>query len=241
MASTLNKVHRKLIKLLEPGASFSFSQSGEDLIVLGLFWLLGVEQPIYLDIGSNDPVILSNTYLFYRRGCSGVCVEPNPVLAALIKKKRPRDFVLAAGVGAGSAADAATSNFYLLTDHVMSTFSREEADRLVKSGTQKIEKVIEVPLWTTAKIIDTHLSRCPDLVSLDTEGLDYQILSAFDFSRFRPPVFCVETLSVTPGAGETKLVDTIDLMLARRYLVYADTHINTIFVDEDAWKKRKVQ
>jgi hypothetical protein len=40
----------------------------------------------YLDIGTNHRVVSNNTFLFYRTGSSGVCVEPNPAFANLIRR-----------------------------------------------------------------------------------------------------------------------------------------------------------
>ena len=78
----------------------------------------------------------------------------------------------------------------------------------------------------------------PNLVSLDIEGLDYEILSAWDFEFFRPEVFCVETLTYTEDNSERKLVGIIDLMNSKGYRVYADTYVNTVFVCETAWARR---
>src|SRR5687767_14108710 len=87
-----NRVFRRTGKV-------SYAQCGEDLIVDYVFTALGVQGPTYLDIGANDPVSLSNTYLFYRRRCAGVCVEPNPPLCEAFRRKRPRDHCLNVGVG----------------------------------------------------------------------------------------------------------------------------------------------
>ena len=75
----------------------SFSQFGEDLLVQQI---LRKDAGIYLDIGANHPVRFSNTYHLYRfRAWHGLLVEPNPVLAELLRSRRPRDVVLAAAVG----------------------------------------------------------------------------------------------------------------------------------------------
>jgi hypothetical protein len=65
-----------------------------------------------------------------------------------------------------------------------------------------------------------------------------QVLGSFDFSSFRPEVFCVETLTYTEDKTEQKIQGIFDLMIANGYMTYADTYINTIFVDRDAWLSR---
>ena len=55
------------------------AQQGEDLVVRSLCEHLELALRTYLDIGANDPVIGSNTYLPYLDGARGVLVEPNPL------------------------------------------------------------------------------------------------------------------------------------------------------------------
>jgi hypothetical protein len=95
-----------------------------------------------------------------------------------------------------------------------------------------------VKLKTINDILKHAFSNCPHFVSLDVEGLDYEILNSLDFERFRPQVFCLETLSFTEEKTESKLTEIIDLMHSKGYMTYADTYINTIFVDKAAWEKR---
>ena len=72
----------------------SFAQNGEDVVL----WraLGGIENGRYVDVGANDPSLLSVTRAFYDRGWSGLCVEPDPVLAPIFQAERPRDQVLTA-------------------------------------------------------------------------------------------------------------------------------------------------
>lgn len=214
----------------------SFSQCGEDLIVdFVLRETLHIKQPSYLDIGAYHPSLLSNTYHFYKLGGRGVCVEPDPILCAAIKQTRPRDICLNAGVGL-TATD--TADFYVMSVGTLNTFSRQEAERYQSYGTSKIEKVIPVPLLTVNQIIKKHFDSAPNFVSIDVEGWDAQIVSTFDFSRFRPQLFCIETLTYTSDKSEKKIDEIIDLMLAKDYFVFADTYINTIFVDKSSWRDR---
>jgi len=69
----------------------SYSQCGEDRILRHIFSVFGIEKPTYLDIGAHHPVALSNTYLFYQKGATGVLVEPNPARYRELVRARPRD------------------------------------------------------------------------------------------------------------------------------------------------------
>lgn len=212
----------------------SYSQCGEDLVLQQLFMVLGISKVSYLDVGAHHPTYLSNTYLFYENGGKGVCVEPDPYLFKAFGKKRPRDTHLNCGVGIVSGE----ADFFVMSTSTLNTFSKEEAERYQSYGQQRIMKTIRIQLETINEIIRQNFEKSPNLISLDVEGLDYLILQNFDFKKYRPEVFCLETLSYTEDKSERKLTEIIELMHANGYLTYADTYINTIFVDANVWNNR---
>lgn len=212
----------------------SYSQCGEDLIVEFIFNAMGLKNITYLDIGAHHPYYLSNTALFYEKGFSGICVEPDPELFKEIKKYRRRDNCKNVGIGMDHQSHA---NFYIMSTPTLNTFSEEEALRFAQ-GSHNIIRIDKIPLITIEDIMIPLRGNTPNFISIDVEGLDYAILKSFDFSRFRPEVFCVETLTYTEDNSEKKLNEIIDFMISKNYFVYADTYINTIFVDSDKWKNR---
>jgi len=214
----------------------SFAQSGEDLIVDFVFNALGLSKPSYLDIGTYHPTYLNNTYLFYQKGCKGVCIEPNPALFDKIQKMRERDICLNVGVGTGLEHEA---DFFVMSSDTLSTFSKETAQRYQSYGNQRIERVIRIPLVPVNDIINEHFKDCPDFVSLDVEGMELEVLKTFDFASFHPAVFCIETLTYSEDKTERKIEEISALMHTKGYFTYADTYINTIFVDKQAWLSRK--
>jgi FkbM family methyltransferase len=212
----------------------SYSQCGEDLILQYLMTVLGIDRVSYLDVGAHHPTYLSNTYLFYEQGGHGVCVEPDPSLFSEFTHKRPRDTNLNCGVGISSGV----ADFFVMSTSTLNTFSKEEAERYQSYRNQRIVKTIRLEVRTMSDIMDNNFEKCPNLISLDVEGLDYLILQNFDFKKYRPEVFCVETLTYTEDKSERKLIEILELMHSNGYLTYADTYINTIFVDRIAWEKR---
>jgi FkbM family methyltransferase len=214
----------------------SYSQCGEDLIIDYIFNDLKINNPTYIDIGAHHPILLSNTYLFYKKGCAGVCIEPDPMLYSELKNKRERDLCLNVGIGIGQDCKA---DYYIMTSKTLNTFSMETAKRYSSYGKQQIENIIQIPLISIDKIIEQNLQVCPNFISLDVEGWELKILKTFDFERFRPEIFCIETLTYTEDKSEKKLVDIIDFMKSNEYFVYADTFINSIFVEKNAWSNRR--
>ena len=186
-----------------------------------------------MDVGAHHPSYLSNTYLFYSRGDIGVCIEPDPELFQQFLVNRPRDTNLNYGVG----IQEGIADFFVMSTSTLNTFSKLEADRYV-SGGHKILNTLSIKIENLNGVIERNCKRAPNLISLDIEGWDYIILDNFDFTKCRPEVFCLETLSYTDDNCERKLTEIVELMHMNGYLTYADTYINTIFVDRLSWENR---
>lgn len=229
---------RRLGKIFIPQSQFAYAQFGEDLIIGHLFYQLGITNPSYLDIGANEPRFISNTFLFYKRGSRGVLVEPNPHLYNKLKRVRPKDEIINAGIGFEKESEA---DFYMFPNYAngLGTFSEKDAkhwEMIGMKGIGKIpvEKVIKLKLIPVNTVLEKYFSAArPYFISLDVEGLDLQILQSIDFTRFSPEVFCVETLGYDEHQKGFKLTDIIDFMASVNYSVYADTHVNTIFTRKD--------
>jgi FkbM family methyltransferase len=209
----------------------SYSQQGEDLIVESIFESLGTRNPSYLDIGAADPIRINNTYLFYRKGCRGVLVEPNPAYCRKLKVERPRDKVLNVGVGFTGDKEA---DYYMIggadDSADLNTFSKKQAESYSAktNGEGFVEKVIKMPMVNINVMMQENFGGAPSFLSIDTEGVDFDILGSLDFDRFRPSVVCVETLVFGTRRVEAKI---LDLMQSKDYIVRGGTFVNTIFVD----------
>jgi FkbM family methyltransferase len=234
MQITKKGVLNKLRKSLGVHGRSSYAQCGEDLLLRNLLNSLDIDKPYYIDIGAHHPKYLSNTYLFYKNGSNGICVEPDPSLFRTIKNSRRRDLCLNVGIGTSNAE----ADFYVMSAPTLNTFSKEEAENNHANSPYKIKKVIKLPLITVNKLIEDFAKKVPDLISLDVEGLDLEVLKSFDFNRFRPKMFCVETLSLDKNHKEIKVQEIIELMTQCDYLVIADTWLNTIFADRKTWENR---
>jgi len=229
--STLN--HFLLSTIIHsPWFQVSFSQFGEDLIVAGIFRALGNKKIRYFDIGAHDPFECSNTAYFYQRGNNGVCVEPNPELYSALTRKRKRDICINTGVGANSDVE---SEFFVFDGSSLSTFSPDEVSHLLALG-MKIDRTLRIKMMAANDIIKQYLLPSPNFVSLDVEGSEMDILQQWDFSNYRPEVFCIETLTFSLDNTGNKRKEIIDFMKNKNYFIFADTHLNTIFVNKACWK-----
>ena len=211
----------------------SYAQFGEDIVAASVFWYLHIDFPTYLDIGAYSPISLSNTYYFYKRGCRGVCVEPNPAAAKLFRRIRRRDRCLQAGVGVQDNQDGLP--FYVLKDEALSTFDAASAQELEQNGFTKTKAVVSVPIYSINTLIERFCPRCPDFLSIDVEGMDLALLQSMDFARHRPVVISIETIDFQTQAKNTEITE---FLCSQGYRVQADTVINTIYVDNHAWEAR---
>lgn len=211
----------------------SYSQCGEDLIVKFVFDSLKIPAPTYLDIGAHHPHYLNNTFLFYEAGSHGVNIEPDSQLIAGFNEKRPRDVNLNVGIGDKEGK----LNFFVMNVRTLNTFSVTEARELEASGKFRIEQVLDIPVLPVNAVLEKYFGRTsPDFVSLDVEGLDLQILRSFDFARWRPKVLCVETVTYSDKHAGCKIPEIASLLHEKGYFSFADTYVNTIFVDRSVWQ-----
>jgi len=198
-----------------------------------LFDLIGIARPRYFDIGAHHPWYLNNTWLFYRQGSHGVNIEPDPALHARLQRTRGRDVTLNVGIG----PTAGEMEFFVMSNRTLNTFSAIEAHKYVERHGERIIETRTIRLETFDRVVETAFDRTPDLVSLDVEGLDLAVLRSIDFSRHRPHVFCVETLSYAAGDDRgVKNEEIHALMLANDYRLYADTYINSIYISTAVWE-----
>ena len=206
----------------------SYSQLGEDRMIEWALDLLGIKMPTYLDIGTNHPRYLNNTYLFYKKGCKGVCVEPNPILCKKIRQKRKRDVCMQAGI---LPSDKADMPFLVMSEDTLSTFSESHAESFQRCG-YEIVRTVRVPIVNINTIIQRHFGDRPDFISLDVEGCELEIVKNINC---RPPLWCVETVDFETIEKENEI---IEYFVSNEYMIFADTFLNTIFVDRQAWRKR---
>lgn len=224
---------RNRIRARLPAMAFrklSYSQCGEDLLIAFLLDLIHGKRPMrYVDVGANHPYHLSNTALLYSKGGCGILVEPDPAFARLLERKRPRDKVLPYGVHFSGGMEA---EFYVFDSPTLNTFSDHERDRYISMGHRLVETLL-VKLIDINKVLE--MSGNVDLLNLDIEGLDEEILKRIDWHVHRPTCLCVETIGYETKGEPKKLFNILDYMAQQDYMLYADTFINSIFVDRRQW------
>jgi len=164
----------------------SFSQKGEDLVIDKL--LGNKKSGFYIDIGANDPVRFSNTCRFYKKGWTGINIEPNPLLIKKINEFRPKDLNLNLGI----AGAKSQMTFYSFFPDTLSTFSEEQAAEYQKEGFTLIDK-LSIQVDSLENVFDQQLNgREIDFLSIDTESFDLIVLKSNNWKKYRPKIVCIE-------------------------------------------------
>ncbi len=213
----------------------SFSQSGEDIIVDFIFKnILNQPKFTYCDVGAHHSTYISNTALFYKNGLKGICIEPDPTLFAEIKANRPNDICLNCGIGFGGKDAVEELDFYIMSAKSLNTFSKEEAERLDRQGEYKIVETRKIKTYNINRIFDEYF--VPDFLSVDVEGIDFEIIKSIDLTKNRPKVICVETAEFSPVPPGMKVYESVNYLKEHGYIYYADTYNNSIMLDGEHLK-----
>jgi FkbM family methyltransferase len=228
------KIYHILVTLLNreyyPIVFWSFSQAGEDSVLRFLFqdYPLELSNIAYLDIGARHPIYGNNTYLFYSYGSSGVCVDADKTFISLMKKERPRDKVLNVGVIGGNDE----SGFLYFMEGGSSTLDKNESEKRTSLGNARVLDVLNVPLLNINTLIKQNFRTYPVFLSIDIEGLDLSVLKGLDYDTYPIPVICTETCLYSENHVRPKDHTIVEFMISKGYEIYADTYVNTIFVDK---------
>lgn len=212
-------------------AKLTYSQNGEDrMLETILLHLFKKTHPIhYIDIGGNDPISRSNTYLFYLNGGNGVVIEPNRKFYNSYVRYRPADRFLNAAI---SINDEKSTMYYDFgSSHGLNTIVSKKADDIGKtySGV-RLEQKYEVPVLKINHIFEKYFNdTLVDLLDVDAEGVDEEIIRSLDLSRYRPSLICAE---ISRAKLRSNRVDNINSYLAsHHYALVASSLVNNVYAD----------
>ena len=224
----LRSAGRWLRNRIPIGGRLSYAQEGEDLVLARLFEA-EAGPGFFIDIGAHHPVRYSNTYYFYRRGWTGLNVDALPGTAKLFRRMRPKDITVECGIGAKDGF----LTYFEFNDPALNTFSAQEAERK-NCPPYHIVNTVQLPVMTLEKLLDQQLPRgkAIDFMSVDTEGLDHEVIASNDWDRYRPKLLLVELLN-------TRIADlpsnpAAKLMHEYRYQLCAKTCNTFFFVANEA-------
>lgn len=203
-------------------ATKSYSQEGEDMILRRIFEKQ--KTGFYVDIGAHHPKRFSNTYHFYKKGWRGINIDAKPGCMEIFRRIRPRDINLEFAI----SNKRRTLIYYCFNEPALNGFSKTLSIERNKKEEYKIIDEIKIETLTLAEVLDTYLpsDTTIDFLSIDVEGLDFQVLTSNDWSKYKPNVVLVEDLNFSFDSPDNSKI--YKFLIDKGYHIVAKT-INTVF------------
>ncbi len=212
----------------DPWVNYSWSQEGEDRILYRIFEQQSVG--FYIDVGAHHPKRFSNTYFFYKRGWRGINIDAMPGSMKNFEKLRPRDINLEYGIGTFNGK----LDYYIFNEPALNSFSKElSKERNNENSSYRINEIVKVEILPLSVILDHQLpeKQIIDFMSIDVEGLDYEVLISNDWSKYRPKYVLTEILGSSLHEIEQSQIGKF--MKQVDYFLYAKC-IHTVIFKESA-------
>ena len=230
----LNEANGLKNSKLETFAPESYAQSGEDIVISSLLRAQtrtrnrSMNSVFYVEIGANQPIATSNSYLLYRKfGAHGVLVEANPDLIPDLARVRSRDRVVHTAI---STTRELFVTLHVGTAHELSSLNPDHVRSFGNfGGVGRIAREVTVRNMHINDFLASYTQENFDLLSIDCEGLDYDLLHETDFDQFRPFLVQCEPSEHFIPDNRARM---ISLMESRSYHLIAVTDINLIFIRE---------
>jgi len=166
--------------------SESYSDFGEDQIIEKI---LSKRKGSYLDIGAGHPIIGSNTYLFYKKGWTGITVEPIRFHSILHRIRRRHDTQIRKLVGNSEKK----IKFYEFSPTQYSTVSEVQYSIMIKNGAKE-RKIYYLETISVTEIL-SQFKNPNYFLSIDCEGYDFQIICDIDWNHIvKPKAIVFETI-----------------------------------------------
>lgn len=196
----------------------SFAQEYEDII---LYSALGkhVQKGFYVDIGANDPCVISVTKFFYDRGWRGINIEPLDDMYKRLCVERQEDLNINVGISDKNGelelwVNGEMSSFYNMAGSL---------DKVVKP-VKKFKDIWEETNYGNG-IGEVHFCK------IDVEGYEEKVLNGMDFRTFRPWIFCIE--STLPKTNIPCYDQWENILISNGYIFAYQYGINRYYVEKD--------
>lgn len=160
---------------------YMYTQNDEEVYILEYFKdFTGV----CCEIGANDGKNLSNTAALIDRGWKGFLIEPSKAFGNLQKNYANNTNVVC--IEAGISTEDGEVIFYEGSDSLLSTTK----ERLVDFWKDCAFTPSTVKMLTWKTFCDTYYAGPIDFLSIDAEGMDWDILQQIDLTNVK--MLCIE-------------------------------------------------
>ena len=143
----------------------------------------------FVEFGACDGVTLSNTLLLEREyGWSGIVSEPNPRWHKALKANRKCEIDVRCVMGRSGGTEPFRATAVAELAGAVRTMAVD-----ANTPARDMHIIIDVPRISLNDLLRAHAApRTIDLLSVDTEGSEVEILSAFDWDAYDVRIVTVE-------------------------------------------------
>ena len=205
----------------------SFAQEGEDLVLLRLISDASQRTGFFVDVSAHHPSRFSNTRLFYDLGWRGVSIDPRPGFAKEFLEERPDDIAIEAAV----AQTPGELTYYMFDEPALNGFDQQlSTDRDTKSSYRILEhRQVQVRRLDSLLSETLPKQQAIDFLSIDVEGLDFDVVQSNDWDRFRPQYVLVEIFG--HGLEEVLESESARYLVEQNYRAISRTRHTVFFED----------
>ncbi len=151
-------------------------------------------EPFVVDVGANDGFYNSNSYPFIARGWKALLVEPNPDAFERVRQLH-RHRVQVTLINVACSDRGGELNLTIFADDDGGSHSRLGTPQPARGTVDALasSSVVPVKVFRLETLLDGECApRNFGLLSIDTEGHDYQVLLGANLSRYKPQVIITE-------------------------------------------------
>ena len=219
--SAIEKLAKVKNNYFDSYALKSYSQEGEDMVLRRLFEKQ--KTGFYVDVGAHHPKRFSNTYFFYKLGWRGINVDAMPGSMTAFNRMRPRDINIEKPV----SNKKQLLTYYAFNEPALNGFSKELSEERDGKGSYFIEFTKDIETSTLEEILDNNLPKDQsiDFLSIDVEGLDFNVLKSTNLEKYHPKVILVEILN--SSLADIQISKIYQFLTDAGYELYAKT-VNTV-------------
>lgn len=211
----------------------SYGQLQEDIVVKLL--LNTVEK--FIDIGANNGITGSNSFLFALQGAKGICFEPVNNIFSKLKALHyfNRNIIC---INGGVSAEEQT--FDIRIDGAYSTIIQTEDD--VNKAVLQNHINTKAPIQKiTTQTLDSYLITNKDFyetdfISIDVEGHELMVLQGINFNLLTTRCFVIETL----GGMSTHYRQIDSLLNGAGYKAVLTNGLNTFWLKQAYIDEKKI-
>lgn len=165
---------------------YGYTQNEEEKYIVDA--LKDIPNGRFLDIGAHDGKTFSSTRALVEKGWGGVYVEPAPdVLPSLRENSKEfgdRVTIIPCALG----LERGLLPFYSAGGDMIGSLSKAHAEKWSIFTTFQ---EIQVPVITLGDL-EAKVGHQFDFVGIDVEGINWELFTQFDWSRWTPRCICVE-------------------------------------------------